>query len=107
MNQLYLEKVYFKKKTQDSLIKFKKQTNYHSPLYTKKRRKYFKSINPRRISDNKYFCKNIQLLFSDERKNSRKITIVDNKENTIFEYHLVSEERNKFFEYATTGLKIN
>ena len=32
---------------------------------------------------------------------------VDNKENTTFDDHLVSEELNKFFENATRGLEIN
>ena len=46
------------------------------------------------------------LFFPEKRKISNKITLVDNKENTIF-YHLVSEELNNFFENATRGLEIN
>ena len=42
-----------------------------------------------------------------KRKISNKITLVDNKENTIFEDHFVSEELNKVFENATRGLEIN
>ena len=45
--------------------------------------------------------------FSEKRKISNKITLVDNKENTIFEDHFVSEELNKCFENATKGLPIN
>ena len=107
MKWSYLEKVYFKKKTPDSLKKFKKQKNYCSRLYKKERKKYFESLDPRRISDNKSFWKNIQPFFSEKRKISNKITLVDNKENTIFDDHLVSEELNKFFENATRGLEIN
>ena len=58
MKRSYLEKVYFKKKTPDSLIKFKKQKNYCSRLYKRERKKYFE-----RISDNKSFGK-IYNLFS-------------------------------------------
>ena len=110
MKGSYLEKVYFKKKTPDSLTKFKKQKNYCSRLYKKERKKYFESLNPRRISDNKSFWKNIQPFFSENRniRNiNNKITLVDNKEKTIFDDHLVSEELNKFFEIATRGLGIN
>ena len=38
---------------------------------------------------------------------SNKITFADNKESTIFDHHLVSEELNKFFENTTRGLEIN
>ena len=36
-----------------------------------------------------------------------KRTLVDNKKNTIFDDHLVSEEFNNFFENATRSLEIN
>ena len=65
--------------------------------------KIFQSLNPKRISDDNFFWKNIQRVFSF----SNKVTLVDNKENTIFDDHLVSEELTKFFENATRGLEIN
>lgn len=34
----------------------------------------------------------MQPFFYEKRKTGNKITIVDNKENTIFDEHLVSEE---------------
>ena len=74
-------------------MKFKNKKNYCSRLYKKARRKYFQNLNPRRISYDKIFSKNIQLLSATE-KISNKINISDNKENTIFEGHLVSFQRN-------------
>ena len=107
MKWSFLEKVYFKKKALDSLKKFQKQKNYCRRLYKKERKKYFENIDPRRFRDNKSFWKNIQLFFSENRKFSNKITVVDNKENTIFDKHLVSEELNNFFENAPRGIEIN
>ena len=107
MKRSCLEKVYFKKKTPDSLKKFKKQKNYCRKLYKKEREKYFESLDPRKISDNKSFWKNIQPFFSDKRKISNKITLVDNKEDTTFDDHLVPEELSNFFENATRSLEIN
>ena len=50
----------------------------------------------------------INIFFSLKKKKiSNKIILVDNKENTIFDDHLVSEELNKFFENATRGFEIN
>ena len=78
MKRSYLEKVYFKKKTPVSLIKFKKQKNYCSRLYKKERKKYFESLNSRSISDNKSFWKNIQPFFSEKRTISNEINLVEN-----------------------------
>ena len=55
----------------------------------------------------KVFGKIFNLFFSEKRKISIKITLVDNKENTIFDDRLVSEELNKLFENAIRGLEIN
>ena len=64
MKYSYVEKVYFKKKTPDSFKKILKQKNYCSRLYKKEQKKYFESLDPRRISDNKRLWKNIQHFFS-------------------------------------------
>ena len=53
MKRSYLEKVYLKKKTPNSLKNIKKQKNYCSRLYKKEQEKYFESLDPRRISSNK------------------------------------------------------
>ena len=97
----------FQEKSADLLTKFKKQKNFCSRLYKKERKKYFGSLNTRRISDNKSFWKNIQPFFSEKRKINNKITLADNKENAIFDDHLVSEKLNKFLENAIRGLEIN
>ena len=39
----------------------------------------------------------MQPFFTEKQKISNNVTLVDNKENPIFEEHLVSEEINKFF----------
>ena len=77
MKQSDLEKSVFQEK--NLLKKFKKQNNYCSRLFKMKRRKYSKSLNPRRISDNKSVWKNIRPFFSEKRKISNKITLVDQR----------------------------
>ena len=49
----------------------------------------------------------MQPFFSVKQKISKKATLSDNKENTIFEDHLVSENFNKILENATKCLQIN
>ena len=98
MKRSYLEMVYFKEKNSRFIKKIKKNKRIIAAGFTKnERKKYFQSLDPRRISNNKSFWKNIQPFFSIKRNISNMITLVDNKENTIFDDHLVSEKLNKFF----------
>ena len=41
MERSYLEKIYFKKATTESLKKYKKHKNFCGRLYQKERKKYF------------------------------------------------------------------
>ena len=102
MKRSYLEKVYFKKETPDSYQQNFKNKRITAADLQKLAEKIFQNLNPKRISDDNFFWKNIRV-FSF----SNKVTLVDNKENTIFDDHLVSEELTKFFENATIELEIN
>ena len=99
--------MYFKKRTTSSLKKYKKEKKYHSKLYKKERKAYFDKINPKEVSDNKNFWKDIQPLFSENRKIRNKIALVDENENIISKEHLVSKELKSFFKNATKSLQIN
>ena len=98
MKRSYLEKLYFKKKTTESLKKYKKHKNFVSKLYKKERKKnYFDILDVNKITDNKTFWKNIQSLFSEKRKFTNKITLQDSKKSILSDDTLVSEEVNNFF----------
>ena len=60
-----------------------------------------------KVSNNKSFWKNIQTLFSENRKTRNKLALVDENENIVSEEHLVSEELNNVFKNATKNLQIN
>ena len=79
MERSYLEKIYFKKATTESLKKYKKHKNFCSRLYKKERKKYFDTLDVNKITDNKAFWKNIQPLFSEKRKFANKITLEDSE----------------------------
>ena len=108
MKRSYLEKLYFKKKkTIESLKKYKKHKNFCSKLYKKERKKYFETLDVNKITDNKAFWKNIQPLFSEKRKFANKITLEDSEKNILSDDTLVSEELNNFFQNAIKTLNIN
>ena len=46
MKRSYLEKLYFKNRTENSLKTYKRQKNYCSKLYKKERKEFFNNINP-------------------------------------------------------------
>ena len=83
MKRSYLENLYFKKRTPESMKKYQKQKNFCMKLYKKERRKYFESLDPSKIVDNKTFWKNIQPLFSEKRKIANKVTLVDKEDKII------------------------
>ena len=106
MKRSYLEKLYFKKKTTESLKNYKKHKSFSSKLHKKERKKYFDTLDINKITDNKTFWKNIQPLFSEKRKFANKITLEDSEKNILSDDILVSEELNNFFQNAIKTLNI-
>ena len=106
MKRSQLEKIYFKKRTQESFKKYKKQKNYCSRLYKRERKSFFESIDSSKITDNKTFWKNIQPFFSKKRKTVNKVTLVDENEDILSKDKVVADEINSFFKNATKKLGI-
>ena len=80
--------------------KYQKQKNYCSKLYKKERKAFFSNLNSSNICDNKTFCKYIQPFFSEKRKISNKITLVDDNDVIVSDDQSISEKLN-------TCLKLN
>ena len=80
MKRSYLEKIYLKKKTTQSLEKYKKQKNYCSRLYKKERKKFFNNLNTSFVNDNKLFWKTVKPFFSNKGSFGNKIKLVENEE---------------------------
>ena len=94
MKRSYLEKHYFKKKTTESLKKYKKHKNKCCGLYKKERKRYLDILHANKIIDKKDFLKNIQPLIFDKRKLANKITLEDSEENILPDDTLVLDELN-------------
>ena len=106
MKRSQLDKIYFKKRTQESFKKYKKQKKYCSRLYKRERKSFFESIDSSEITDNKTFWKNIQPFFSEKRKTVNKITLVNENEDILSNDKVVADEINSFFTNATKNLGI-
>ena len=86
--------------------KYRKRKNYCSLLYKKERKTFFNNLKVSNITNNKAFWKNIQPIFSENRKVANKITLVGDNENIKSDDKLVSGELNNSFQNATKTLNI-
>ena len=105
MKWSYLEKVYFKKQTTQSLERYKKQKNYCSRLYKKERKNFFNSLNNSFVTDNKLFWKTVEPFFSNKGSFGNKIKLVKNDELLRYDKN-IAEEMNNFFKNAVLTLDI-
>ena len=82
MRRCELQKIYFKKQTNESLRAYKKQKNYCSKLYKKERKKFFDNLNTSVVSDNKTFWKVLKPLFTNKRTFGRNIKLIEKRRNS-------------------------
>ena len=86
-------------------MKYNKQRNYCVNLLRKEKKKYYKNLDLKNITDNKQFWKTMKPLFTDNHKNNRKITLIDG-EKIISNETEVAEIMNDFFSNAVSKLDI-
>ena len=78
-NRSRLENRYYRLKTEESKICYKKQKNYCSRLYKKERKKFYENLDQKNLTDNKMFWKTMKPFFSDKVSGSVGITLVENE----------------------------
>ena len=105
MRRSKLEKIYFKKQTNESLKADKKQQNYCSKLYKKERKKFFDNLNTSVVSDNKTFLKVIKPFFTNKSTFGRNIKLIE-KEEILKDDTEIAEGLNLFFSDAVKSLNI-
>ena len=62
-NRSRLEHQYYKRKSKESLTAYKKQKNFCSRLYKKERKRYYKNLDLKKITDSKTFWKTTKPFF--------------------------------------------
>ena len=105
MRRSHLEKVYYRNKSEKSFKVYKKQKNFCSGLYQKERKRFFNSLNPSFITDNKLFWKMIKPFFSNRGNYGSQIKLVE-KDEVLQDDDLIAKELNKFFKNAESTLNI-
>ena len=87
MKRSELESKYYKSSTIGNKNLYRKQKNFCSKLYKKERKKYYKNLNLKNITDNKLFWKTIKPFLSDKSTHASQITLVQNN-------NIVSDEKD-------------
>ena len=105
MSRSQLQTKYFKNKSQNDYLAFKKQRNFCSKLYKKERKNYYNSLDIKNIADNKQFWKTIKPFLSEKIKTTSKIKLKD-QDKIISNDDKVAEEFSIFFENAVKFLII-
>ena len=105
MRRSKLEKIYFKKQTNESLKAYKKQKNYCNKLYKKERKKFFDNLNISIVSNNKTFWKVIKPFFTNKSTFGRNIKLIQ-KEEILKDDTEIAEELNLFFSNVVKSLDI-
>ena len=77
MRRSQLQTKYFKNKSENNYLAFKKQRNFCSKLYKKERKKYYNSLDIKNITDDKQFWKTIKPFLSEKSKITSKIKLKD------------------------------
>ena len=106
MKRSYLEHVYFKKLTDQSLRNYKKQKNYCSRLYKKERKIFLKKLNTSFVSDNKLFWKTVKPFFSNKGNHRGNIKLVEG-DKLLQDDSEVVEELHNLFKEAVSTLDVN
>ena len=77
MTRSRLQNRYYKLKTEESLICFKRQRNYCNRLYRRERKNFYSKLNVTNFFDNKKFWKNIKPFLSDKGISNTNITLIE------------------------------
>ena len=78
MKRSELQSKFFKNKSYQNMINYKKQRNFCNRLNKKERKNYYSNLELNKITDNKAFWKTMKPLFSDKGCDRSKISLIDN-----------------------------
>ena len=101
-----LETKYLKTETQTDLRLYKKHKNFCSKLHKRERRKYYESLDMKKVLDNKELCKTMRPFLSDKNTVFSQIRIEKNNRIISGDFDF-SEEFSTFFEDAVRSLNLN
>ena len=107
MTRSRLQRKLFSSKTQTNERLYKKPKKIVSRLYKKERLKFYKSIDPKIVTDNKKFWHNMKPYFNEKGSRTKKITLVEPNGEIISDDDKVAETLNEHFKNAVPSLNFS
>ena len=101
-----LENKYLKTKLFSDKDMFKKQRNYYNRLYKRKRKRFYKNIDLKNITDNKKFWGTMEPFFTDKETSRNSISLIEGSK-IIVEDMEITETLNTYLKYAVSSLGIS
>ena len=104
MRRSALENKFYKDKSLESGIRYRKQKNYTKRLIKREKKKYFSNLNMNNYTDNKRFWQTVKPLFSNGI-GAQKITLVEGGD-IISDDQTIAETFNNFFINSVKSLNM-
>ena len=101
MTRYRLENKYLKTKLFSDKDMFKKQRNYCNRLYKRERKRFYKNIDLKNITDNKKFWGTMKPFCTDKETSRNSISLIE-RSKIIVEDMEITETLNTYFEYAVS-----
>ena len=105
MNQTRLRNVYLRKWSDENRKKYSKQRNYCVSLLRTTQRKYYSSLDEKRISDNKKFRRTVKPFLSDKTLFNAKVTLTEDVE-IISSENEIAHVLDTFFSNIVSNLNL-
>ena len=106
MNRSRFENRYYKSKSMEDKANFKRQRNYCIRLYKRERKKYYKNLDLKNVTDNKRFWATLKPFLTDKGSKSNTICLIEEGE-IISKDSEVADTLNLFFKNSVSSLLIS
>ena len=105
MNQTRLRNIYLRKRSDENRKKYFKQRNYCVSLLRTTQRKYYSSLDEKRISDNKKFRRTVKPFLSDKTLFNAKVILTEDVE-IISSDNEIAHVLDTFFSNIVSNLNL-
>ena len=100
-----LENRFYKDRSDESYMAYKKQKNFCSRLYKKERKKYYTNLDIKKVADSRKFWKTVKPFLSDKGISKTSIILIEGDE-IIQEDIEVAKVLSNFFSNAVKDLDV-
>ena len=106
MKRSNLENKFYKNRSAENRIAYKRQIHYCNRLNKRERRKFYSNLDLRNVTDNKRFLNTVKPFFSNKGGCKGDVVLV-NDDKIISDDNMVAQTFNTFFKNCVNSLNIS